>query len=66
MSTQTVYPIGAKAAHHMPEDYYLRWDALRTAERRSWREMLAGKVSGEAWQRAAGRLAAHENAHNTH
>lgn len=53
-------PLGAAKCHHMPEDYYARWESLYKAYRRA-------RKSGtpKAAINAAQRLKDHENSHCT-
>ena len=55
------------SCHHMSEDYYKRWDALRKYERRTFRDAFRSKdrVKCAAWLRASQKLVMHENTHDT-
>lgn len=62
-------PIGARVSvHHMPKEYYAKWEKLRNAEKQAYAKARSGVVNSDywkAWERASKRLADHENKHDT-
>lgn len=64
METQ---PLGTRKAHHMPDDYYVKWQSLRDAERRAELNYLRNinTQTAQKFAREMRRLTDHENAHNT-
>lgn len=68
MDTTAQYAsLGTAKAHHMPEDYYTRWEALRQAERRAdlAYQRQPNTQTAQAFARAMRRLTEHEQRHTT-